>query len=251
MGRTFAIGDLHGDLDALELLLGDLPALGAEDSLVFLGDYLDRGPRIRETIEFVRDLPRRTRARVVALCGNHEDAWLKVVDQGWPEFVLPRGNGCLECLRSFRGQPHPGRQEQVTPEEFEAMRRGAFLPGEVVDWMRGLPLWHEDEHAIYVHAGIPLQAGVFPHPSRVRPQSALLWIRTREFFVDYRGKYVVFGHTRTTQLPQELSAYTPDDPADLFAGPCVAGIDTGGGKGGFLTALELPRRRVYESRRAR
>ena len=46
-GRTFAIGDIHGDLAALELLLARLPTLTAEDTLVFLGDYIDRGPELR------------------------------------------------------------------------------------------------------------------------------------------------------------------------------------------------------------
>ena len=62
------------------------------------------------------------------------------------------------------------------------------------------------------------------------------------------GKPVVFGHTRTEFLPQELSKYTPEDPTDLFAGENVLGIDTGCGNGGFLTGIELPGLRVYESR---
>ena len=64
----------------------------------------------------------------------------------------------------------------------------------------------------------------------------------------YRGKRVVFGHTTTECLPQELSQYTPDDPTDLWAGENVIGIDTGCGSGGFLTAIELPALNVYESR---
>ena len=70
----------------------------------------------------------------------------------------------------------------------------------------------------------------------------------KRFFREYRGKRVIFGHTRTEFLPQELSAYTPDDPTDLWAGEAVVGIDTGCGNGGFLTAVELPEMRVYESR---
>jgi serine/threonine protein phosphatase 1 len=250
MGRTFVLGDLHGDLDALTLLLKDLPQPLAEDTLVFLGDYLDRGPRSKETIEFLRELPGRTAAKVVTLRGNHEDAWLKVVDQGWAEYLLPPGNGCLATLRSFQGGPALERPRFADAEDFTAMERGSFFPAEVVAWMRALPYWYEDEHALYVHAGLPRQGGGFPHPSKVEPQSALLWVRTKDFFTNYRGKYVVFGHTCCDSLPQDLSAYTPEDPADVFAGPCVAGIDTGAGKPkGFLSALELPARRVYESRR--
>ncbi|NMB77015.1 MAG: serine/threonine protein phosphatase [Myxococcales bacterium] len=250
MGRTFVIGDVHGELDALMRVLSDLPKPSAADTIVFLGDYLDRGPRSREVVEFVRQLELEGTAKVVALRGNHEDAWLKVIDHGWDGFLLPRGNGCLETLRSYQHLPPPAPSRQPTSEEWALLHRGGFFPPEVVAWMRRLPFFYEDEHAIYLHAGIPAQNGVYLHPSKVKPQNALLWLRDRDFFVRYRGKYLVFGHTVCATLPQEFSAYTPEDPSDAFAGPCLAGIDTGAGKKkGFLTALELPARRVYESRR--
>ena len=66
--------------------------------------------------------------------------------------------------------------------------------------------------------------------------------------VRVHGKLVVFGHTATAYLPVELSTYTPEDPLDIWAGPCCVGLDTGAGKGGFLTAIELPSMNVYESR---
>lgn len=247
--RTFVIGDIHGDIAALDTLLGRLPALGASDTLVFLGDYLDRGPCSREVIDRVRELPSRTRAKVIALRGNHEDAWLRVVDKGWPEFILPRGNGCLSTMRSFQGRPPPADDEGMGTEELVAMLRGTFFPPDVVAWMRELPYFHEDEHAIYVHAGLPQVDGVFLHPDQVKTKAAMLWCRDEKFFRNYAGKLVVFGHTKTELLPPELSSHTPEDPSDMWAGPCTIGLDTGCGKeGGFLTALELPAKRVYESR---
>jgi serine/threonine protein phosphatase 1 len=247
--RTFAIGDVHGDIDALKRVLGDFPDLGADDTLVFVGDYLDRGPSSAEVIQFVRDLPNQTKAKVVCLRGNHEDAWVRVIERGWPEYVLPPMNGCLACLRSFQGKPAPEDGERPSREELELMLTGKFFPPDVVTWMKSLPFFHEDEHAIYVHAGLPKGIdGKFLHPSRVVPPLALLWCRDEAFFRDYRGKLVVFGHTTTACLPPELSTYTPEDPTDIWAGPCVVGLDTGAGKGGFLTALELPKMRVYESR---
>jgi serine/threonine protein phosphatase 1 len=238
-GRTFVIGDIHGDLEALQALLGRLPPLDAGDTLVFLGDYLDRGPHSAEVVALVRALPEQTPAKVVTLRGNHEDAWLKVVDEGWPGFVMPPGNGCWACMDSFA----PGTTEP------EALLTGAFFPPDVVAWMRGLPLWHEDDHGIYVHAGLPAIEGVFQHPSEVPDPTVLLWLRSKAFFRDYVGKPVVVGHTVTSTLPPELSQYTPEDPDDLFwAGGSTYAIDTGAGKGGFLTALELPSGKVYESR---
>jgi serine/threonine protein phosphatase 1 len=247
-GRTFAIGDIHGETTHLFKLLSCLPTLDEKDTLVFLGDYLDRGPNSKDVIDYVRTFHTRTKAKVVALRGNHEDAWLRVCQKGWDEFVLPPGNGCLAAMRSYTGGPFPAENEKAKPDEMMELTTGMFFPDDVVKWIEGLPYYYEDDHAIYVHAGLPPKDGGFVHPSEVEDPMVLLWIRTESFFREYRGKLVVFGHTRTEFLPQELSGYTPDDPTDLWAGENVIGIDTGCGSGGFLTAVELPAMRVYESR---
>lgn len=243
-GRTFATGDIHGDLDALMRVAEQLPPLDAGDTLVFLGDYVDRGPRSAQVVEYVRSLPSRTRAKVVALRGNHEDAWLRVIDRGWPEFVMPSGHGCREAMESYIGTVEGALDDEL----MKAMLDGAFFPLDVVEWFRQLPHYYEDEHAIYVHAGLVKEQGRFLHPSETRRKAALLWHRDQDFFRNYRGKRVVFGHTVTEYLPEELSSYTPEDPTDMWAGPCTIGLDTGAGKGGFLTTLEMPSMRVFESR---
>ena len=247
-GRTFAIGDIHGDLAHVFRLMASFPALVASDTVVFMGDYVDRGPQSAEVIDFIRKLPVQTAAKVVALRGNHEDAWLRVIDRGWPEFVLPPPNGCLAALRSFTGGEAPEENEMAEGAELDMMLSGSFFPEDVVTWMRDLPYWYEDDHAIYVHAGLPSGPKGFLRPEEVKAKIALLWCRDEAFFRDYRGKLVVFGHTATVCLPPELSSYTPEDPSDIWAGPCTVGLDTGCGKGGFLTGLELPAMRVYESR---
>lgn len=244
--RTFAIGDIHGDLHQLLVLLGRLPTLDAGDTIVFLGDYVDRGSQSAQVVEYVRRLlPSQTPAKVVALRGNHEDAWLRVIDGQFPEFVMPPANGCLACYASYvEGAP----PTEMSRDIFAKLVKGSFFPAEHVEFFRGLPHHYEDDHAIYVHAGLPQLDGKWLHPSEVENKLVLLWLRTEQFFREYRGKRVVVGHTATTDLPQELSAYTPDDPTDLWAGDNVIAIDTGCGKGGFLTAIELPALRVYESR---
>jgi len=248
VARTFAIGDIHGDLPALERIFERLPLPGEGDSVVFLGDYVDRGPGSAQVIQFIRRLAQRGPAKVVALRGNHEDAWLRVIDRGWPEYVLPTGNGCLAAMRSFTGGRAVVDDEKPRSDEVRSLLSGAFFPKDIVRWMRDLPYWYEDEHAIYVHAGLPKGENGFLHPSAAPLPAALLWLRDDDFFRNYRGKLVVFGHTATAFLPPELSTYTPEDPLDVWAGPCCVGLDTGAGKGGFLTALELPAMHVYESR---
>lgn len=247
--RTFAIGDVHGDLEALRTVLGKLPPLDADDTLVFLGDYLDRGPQSAETIEFVRhELPKQVRAKIVTLRGNHEDGWLRVASGGWPEFVIPLGNGCLATLRSYRQRMHFDG-DMPTREELREMQQGSFFPDDVVDWMSTLPYFHEDEHAIYVHAGlVSTTSGEFLHPSEAPNPTEMLWLRTQKFFEGYEGKRIVCGHTPTKNLPPDLSTYTPGDDRDMWVRGNVMVIDTGAGKGGFLTALELPAMKTYESR---
>lgn len=249
--RTFAIGDIHGDMEHLTRLMGRLPKLTEQDTLVFLGDYLDRGPDSAGVIRYMMELPERTPAKCVFLKGNHEDGWLRTLDGSWPQFVLPANNGCLQAMDSFLGRPISEVGTPFSIEDFDQLTTGAFFPKEVITWMESLAWWYEDKLAIYVHAGLPQDdQGRFLHPSEV-PQgqnSALLWLRDRRFFADYRGKPVIVGHTVTKHLPPELSSFTPEDPEDLWAGKAVIGLDTGCGKGGFLSAVELPTMLVYESR---
>lgn len=246
--RTFAIGDIHGEPGHLATLLGRLPTLDAKDTVVFLGDYLDRGPHAKQLVAALMEYPERTPAKVVFLRGNHEDAWLRVCREGWDEFVLPPANGCLATMRSFTGGPVPARGEPATNTDMIALTTGTFFPPAVVAWLEQLPYWYEDEHAIYVHAGLPREGDNFAHPSNVANRLVLLWLRTEDFFRNYHGKRVVFGHTPTEFLPQELSSHTPLDTTDMFVGENLVGIDTGCGMGGFLTAVELPGVRVHESR---
>ena len=65
----------------------------------------------------MRDLADDGPAQVVALRGNHEDAWLKVVDEGWDEFVLPPPNGCLTTMRSFTGGKIPREDAEAIREK--------------------------------------------------------------------------------------------------------------------------------------
>lgn len=248
--RTFAIGDIHGDLDQLKILLSRLPAFTKDDTIVFLGDYIDRGPDSAGVVRFLMDLPQKTPAKLVFLRGNHEDGWLRALGGNWPEFVIPPNNGCIQAMQSFLGRPVSPLGTPVEPEDFETLLKGTFFPDEVIAWMNDLLWWYEDPYAIYVHAGLPEKGDGFMHPSEAtgEDKTALLWLRRKRFFVEYAGKPVVIGHTVTSNLPPEFSTYTVDDPDDLWAGPAVIAIDTGCGNKGFLTAVEFPAMLVYESR---
>jgi len=247
-GRTFAIGDIHGESAHLKRVLEQLPTLDADDTLVFLGDYLNRGPRSKDVIEQLIAMPEATPAKVVCLRGNHEDAWLRVKREGWDQFVFPPDHGCFATLRSFLGGPAPSAGEKPTDSEMALMASGDFFPKAVIEWMDALPLWYEDDHGLYVHAGLPRGPKDFLHPSEIHSPAIIAWVRTDDFTRNYRGKRILFGHTPVKLLPPELSDYTPDDPSDMWKSDSAIGLDTGCGKHGFLSAIELPSLRVFESR---
>src|SRR5262249_11508227 len=147
--RTFAIGDIHGELPPLIRILERLPPLDSRDTLVFVGDYMDRGSQSKQVVDYVRRLPRRTPARVIALRRDHEEGWLRVMEKGWPEFVLVATNGCRSTMESFVGRPLCDAGDLPKPEDLQAMMTGSFFPADVVEWMKGLYLYYEDDHAIY------------------------------------------------------------------------------------------------------
>ena len=74
-GRTFAIGDIHGDLAALRLLFERLPPMTSEDTIVFLGDYIDRGPDSAGVVAWIRELQQTTPAKCITLRGNRSRTW--------------------------------------------------------------------------------------------------------------------------------------------------------------------------------
>lgn len=169
---TYAIGDLHGEVTLLKQLLALLP-FRDEDTLVFLGDYLDRGEDSIATIRALRDL-QRAHARCVFLRGNHDAAWLECWD-GARFSHPPDVDGAMEVWDSCDGQ----------------------LPFEVGYWLEQTCIEYEDEYAYYVHAGVtPGQ------PVERTADFYKMWGVRGFFESDYDwGKPVVFGHK---QLPEPL-----------------------------------------------
>ncbi len=246
MRRTFAIGDIHGEPTHLERLLGRLPTMTADDTVVFLGDYLDRGPDSRRVIEMVVALPSQIPAKVVSLMGNHEEAWLRSLKSPEPGFLLRPDNGCFQALQSLADCGQASDLEQAGM----LLQPTKWFPAWIHQWMESLPLYYEDEHAIYVHAGLDGEGEVWLHPKDGRPRN-LLWCREPDFFRGYKGKRLCFGHTITSELPVDhLSWFGKilDDPSDVWFRGDLVGLDTACGKGGYLSAIELPSAKVYASR---
>lgn len=203
--RTIVIGDIHGCYEELRDLFLSLEENGeynkGTDKVVFLGDYIDRGKDSRLVIEFVRNLQKENK-NVIALMGNHEDMLIGYYEDRDGSWLL---NGHTSTLESYKGY-----DKQFWDD---------------VNWMRKLPLYHEDEHCVYVHAGIDTKKSM-----KKQNRNTLLWVR-EEFIYDSRkyNKKVIFGHTPTFSLDMD------DRPVVTFADNID--IDTGCVYGGKLTAL--------------
>lgn len=166
----YAIGDIHGRYDLLLKALREIARDSGGDAptVVFLGDYIDRGPQSQEVVACLMHGPRRDGERWICLRGNHEQmAWDAHQPGGHRHFWLDNGGDAT--LQSF----------------------GGAMPIDVLNWFRDLPLRHETEQHLFVHAGI--LPGV---PLDAQDDETLMWIRHR-FLDDERdhGKHIVHGHT--------------------------------------------------------
>lgn len=207
MGKTYVIGDIHGCYRALEELLGKISPDPNADTLVFLGDYIDRGPDSKQVVQKVIELMTESQGRVIPLMGNHEQMFLASLAGEKREFFLKMGGDAT--LASYGIPP---------PYTGKIAHR---IPVEHIHFFNELILFWEDKEYIYVHAG--LEPGV--HLSQQSPRWCC-WARDQFLKSDYDfGKKVIFGHT-----PFE----------EPHIGKNKIGLDTGAVYGGELTCLVLP-----------
>lgn len=223
------IGDIHGKLRLLERLLSEIEYRPSEDRLVLIGDLVDRGEDSRGVVDRAIALKTEAPDTVLILRGNHEDMMLASLkpDGGLAvnaDSELWYYNGGIETLESYLGD-----SEQVN------------VPAEHYDFLSSLPSWHEDEHAIYVHASlVEDNGGDFLHPSETADNLELMWARNRRFFSEYSGKLVVFGHTIAGMIFGEFEK--------VWLRDSLIGVDTGAYLTGVLSAVELPSRKVFSVR---
>lgn len=215
-----AIGDIHGCLNPLRELIALLPP---DEELVFLGDYVDRGPQSAQVIAYVETLRDERPCRL--LMGNHE-ALMAAAIKLREEVPIWLYNGGDTTLASY------GQEARQWPRLPEGERE---LPG-FAEFFSSLALYHEDDTAIYVHAGLDVAV---PRLEDQDP-NVLLWVRDR-FFRNagrWQGKPIYFGHTPT------LTMGLP--PGGIFQHERLYGIDTGCVYGGVLTAIDTVTRRLYQ-----
>ena len=213
--RYVLISDIHGELEMFEQLLEKMQYNPAEDQLVLLGDYVDRGPNSRGVLNKVMELKEEG---AIVLRGNHDDMLLaaaKGEENAWERWWK---NGALPTLLSY----DPTITEQVLPDTEEFQKHIAFI--EELDY------YVETEDYIFVHGGVDPDTPVAETDPYV-----LIWIRDK-FHKGYHGdKTVVFGHTTTPNLHDD-----PENFNVFFGENRIIGIDGGAVYGGQLNGLELP-----------
>jgi serine/threonine protein phosphatase 1 len=233
--KTFVVGDIHGRCAQLLNLLDILPRDEDNDTLVFIGDLIDRGPDIPGCVEHVLSLYEENPESVICLRGNHEQMLLDFIDDGqtiWMETVT----GGDQTFQQYTQKP----LQLACEADFEAAREhiNRSIPEKQIAFFRNLPLYHEDDYALYVHAG--LENG--QHPRDTAPHS-LLWTRDMNFYKSYRGKPCVFGHTPTSFLPWRgrLGRH------GIYLFNSAIGIDTGFSLHSPLSCLCLPDFTLYQA----
>ncbi|OYW19716.1 MAG: hypothetical protein B7Z55_08365 [Planctomycetales bacterium 12-60-4] len=205
--RTLAIGDIHGCDVALETLLRRLE-LAADDTLVVLGDVVDRGPNTRRAVDLLIEIS--SACRLVPLIGNHE----VMMQQALAGNLSMRGwlsCGGAEALASYGGivddipEQHHGFLETL------------------------LPYW-ETPTEIFVHAGVNPGLPLLDQDSDV-----LRWLSTTGAEAAHiSGKRVICGHTaQETGLPRVSSGW--------------ACLDTWAYGDGWLSCLDVERDIVYQA----
>jgi serine/threonine protein phosphatase 1 len=228
MSRTFAIGDIHGAFRALTPLVDRLH-LQKDDTLIFLGDYVDGWSESAEVIDFLMELSKTVPC--IFLKGNH-DAWC----EEWLDGALPDVNWLL----------HGGL---ATVESYARLTRSRRK--EHLSFYRRMRFFHVDERKrLFVHAGFTAQQG----PEREHFQATLTWDRTlwelalatdpnipptSKRYPKRLWVYpeVFIGHTPTTNF----------DSTEPMHACNVWNLDTGAAFTGRLTAMDVDTKQYWQS----
>lgn len=223
-GPVYAIGDIHGHFNKLQALWSKIEedyralATHARADVIFLGDYVDRGPAGIKVLQFCHDLWKQPPSwcHPVFLIGNHELMlleWLQGKSLGALIYWLD--NGGDETLEELGISRTDAAVEGVKATAKKFPKHLATFVAEA------LTLWYRWERYLFVHAGI--QPGV---PLDQQDSEELVWIR-EEFLADPRdhGFVVIHGHTPNYGRPEVKQNRI--------------NLDTGAGVGGPLTAVRL------------
>jgi len=242
---TIAIGDIHGNLLALNDILEQVSReIGGADTVVFLGDYIDRGPESRGCVDAILRFQREASAEVVCLIGNHEDWFLRTLhDHRRHSWLL--GMEAFDTIRSYSVEAERTLRDAVENAGAELILGEVVLPYEKffdcvpeehIRFFEALRPYHRNADCVCTHGGLDTRAGRVDEQER----QALIW-GAGDFPGGYTGaEILVYGHRNNAVLDADRW------PAPRIAGRTI-GVDTI--SHGVLTAIRLPDQRVFQSAR--
>jgi serine/threonine protein phosphatase 1 len=218
-GRTIAVGDVHGCAAALAALVEAI-APGPDDTLVTLGDYIDRGPQSRGVLDRLISLA--GRCRLVPLLGNHEELMLDAL-RDVSNLRRWLGLGGADTLLSYGWKPGGPRRTLAD-----------WIPGPHREFLTICRPYYETPTHLFVHAGYVPEL-----PMAEQPGLALRWRVTDAATAvpHHSGKVAVVGHT-------------PQSSGEVLDLGFLVCIDTNCVRGGWLTALDVDTGQVWQADRS-
>ena len=168
MSKLYALTDIHGYLDILKETMKKVD-LSADNKLIFLGDYIDRGPASKETLEYIYHLQKQYPDQVIALKGNHEDMFLDWL-QDPSNINYLQGDVDMRTIKTFIPEDvmpyidalcNSHRATTVYHINATIIHHVRKNNKELIRWLESLPVYYETENQIFVHAGINEEAGTY------------------------------------------------------------------------------------------
>lgn len=216
MSRKFTVGDIHGCYYTLTHLLFDILKITKEDEIIFLGDYIDRGPFSKEVLDFLIDKIGNG-YRFYPLMGNHE---YMMLSSYFDDSILDLWyfNAGETTLKSF---------SIASIQEIDL---------KYIDFLKSLKKFHISERYVLVHAGLN-----FELENPFEDEYAMLW--ARKFIVDKSkigNRKLIGGHTPTTL--EDIKNSLKTDRIFLDGGCVYKNIYPGYG---YLCALNLDNDELY------
>ncbi|MDX1925617.1 MAG: metallophosphoesterase family protein [Pirellulaceae bacterium] len=201
--RTIAIGDIHGCSRALDGLIEEIKPT-ASDRLIFLGDYVDRGPDSRGVID--RLLSLRKHCETICLLGNHEILFRSV-------------------LGGLPAEPWLGTGGQQTLLSYGGSLQG--VPAEHLAFLYQLLPYYETEKALFVHANYDSRL-----PMAQQTEEMLYWEHLGENppLPHVSGKHVYLGHTPQANLEIGYFGHFTCVDTYCFGGGWLSGVDVESGE---------------------
>ena len=224
--QVFAVGDIHGCKELLNVIHNKIIEVSknkeGEKLLIYLGDYIDREPDIKGTIQTLIDFQPENFTKVFLL-GNHEQMLLDFMAGKRNSLYIWLGNGGLETLESYGSDVNSYIDHSMELKDEELIRKQfmRLLPFSHKNFFNQLILNYEWGNYFFVHAGINPDL-----PLDKQEKETMLWTREKNFFNPKMtcSKIIVHGHTPV----EKIEKY-----------PFRINLDTGSFYSGKLSCLKI------------